>query len=283
MIKNTVLVILLALASNVFAQQSKIASTGVLNYQIIAANTSTKKAKPTDLVEISYRMAIASTDSLLTETFTNNQPTVHIPVNHPSFKDILLQVKPEDRVNIIIIADSFYKHTINKQLPAFIKKGDSISFYMKVFDVLSTAEMVQKQTEADKHLMHDDSIAMANYINNFASPKRTNTGLYLIKTVDGNGVLPKNGDKVLIKYRAYLFDGAVIDKSPAQGYEFTLGNKQVIKGLEEAVKMLKVGSRYKVIVPHYLAYGGEGSGGVPAYSSVVFDVEILGVNNSLTK
>lgn len=283
MIKNTVLVILLALASNVLAQQGRVTATGVLSYQIIPANISTKKAKPTDLVEVSYRMAVASTDSLLTETFTNNQPHVHIPVTHPSFKDILIQVKPEDRVNIIILADSFYKHTINKPLPSYIKKGDSISFYMKVFDVLSTAEMLQKQSDVDKHLIHDDSIALAKYLSNFSSPQKTQTGLYLIKTVDGSGALPKNGDKVLIKYRAYLLDGGVIDRSPVEGYELTLGTKQVIKGLEEAVKILKVGSRYKVIVPHYLAYGGEGSGGVPAYSSIVFDVEILAINKSLTK
>lgn len=251
-------------------------STGVLHYQIFPANTSSKIAKITDLLEVNYRMAIGSTDSVLTETFTTNQP-VHIPVKHPSFKEIFLKTKPEDRLEITVSADSFYKHTIGQPLPAYIHAGDSLTFYMKIYDVMSTAELINKQSQADRDLMVQDSIAMADFIKGYPNATTTKSGIYLIKYKEGVGRNPGIGDSVLVKYKAYLFDGKVVDKSKDSGFEFMVGAKLVIPGWEEAIRYMKEGARYKIVVPYLQAYGGDGNGNIPPYTSVVFDMELLKV------
>jgi FKBP-type peptidyl-prolyl cis-trans isomerase len=259
-----------------FATVAQQHSTGVLRYQIFPANTSNRVAKPTDLLEVNYRMAIGSTDSVLTETFTANQP-VHIPVKHPSFKDILLKIKPEDRLEITVSADSFYKYTIGQPLPAYIHAGDSLTFYMKIYDVMSAAELINKQSQADKDLMIQDSIALADFIKGYPKATATKSGIYLIKYREGVGRNPGIGDSVLVKYKTYLFNGKVVDKSKDTGFEFMVGAKLVIPGWEEAIRLMKEGSRYKIVVPYLLAYGADGNGSIPPYTSVVFDLELLKV------
>lgn len=255
------------------AQPSK---TGILRYNILPANTSNKAAKIADLLEVNYRMSVASTDSLLTETFSTNQP-VHIPVKHPSFKEIFLKVKPEDRLEIVISADSFYKHTMGQPLPAYLNQGDSLLFYMKVYDVMSAADLMNKQSKADREAISQDSAAMASFLKVYPEVIQTKSGVYLIKVREGNGRQPSVADSVLIKYKAYLFTGKVVDKSKEPGYQFMIGTKSVIPGLEEGIRYLKEGSRYKLVIPYLLAYGPDGNGDVPPFTSLVFDLELLKV------
>ena len=77
-----------------------------------------------------------------------------------------------------------------------------------------------------------------------------------------------------------LLDGTVFDSSIERGQPaaFPIGVGQVIKGWDEAIPMMNVGGKAMLIIPSAIAYGDMGSPGViPPCSSLVFEVEVLGV------
>ncbi len=103
----------------------------------------------------------------------------------------------------------------------------------------------------------------------------TASGLQYEIITPGDGASPVDGDVVKVHYKGTLIDGTVFDssidrKEPA---EFPLG--AIIKGWDEALKLMKTGAKWKLTIPPDLAYGERGAGPIPANSVLVFEVELL--------
>ncbi len=108
----------------------------------------------------------------------------------------------------------------------------------------------------------------------------TETGLGIKILKEGDGELPKKGDNVKVHYTGTLLDGKKFDSSVDRGepFVFSLGQGQVIKGWDEGISKLKVGSKAILRIPAELGYGSREVGGViPANSTLVFEVELLGI------
>jgi peptidylprolyl isomerase len=108
----------------------------------------------------------------------------------------------------------------------------------------------------------------------------TASGLQVELLQEGTGPLPKPGQTVTVHYVGTLQDGKKFDSSRDRGqpFSFTLGKGQVIRGWDEGIAMLKVGSRAKLTIPPQLGYGARGAGGViPPNATLIFDVELIGV------
>ncbi|MBO5848887.1 MAG: FKBP-type peptidyl-prolyl cis-trans isomerase [Bacteroidales bacterium] len=103
------------------------------------------------------------------------------------------------------------------------------------------------------------------------------SGLVYIEIQEGEGDSPKIGDKVAFHYKGYFFNGEVFDSSYDKPYPLIveLGNDVIIKGLEEALMLMNKGSKAKVIVPFYLAYGDMENAPVPPFSNLVFELEMI--------
>jgi FKBP-type peptidyl-prolyl cis-trans isomerase FkpA len=69
----------------------------------------------------------------------------------------------------------------------------------------------------------------------------------------------------------------VFDSSVERGEPATFQVKGVIKGWQEAIPMMKVGSKWELYIPPSLAYGAKDNPGMPANSTLVFEVELLGI------
>jgi len=96
---------------------------------------------------------------------------------------------------------------------------------------------------------------------------------------EGTGPLAKSGQTVLVHYTGALTNGKKFDSSRDRGqpFSFVLGRGQVIRGWDEALAMMKVGSRATITIPPSLGYGAAGAGNViPPNATLVFDVELLG-------
>ena len=93
---------------------------------------------------------------------------------------------------------------------------------------------------------------------------------------DGDGPKPSATDNVLVHYTGKLLDGTVFDSSVERGSPATLRLNQVIKGWQEGLQLMEVGSKYELFIPSHLAYGRKGSGGkIKPNQSLIFEVELL--------
>ena len=109
---------------------------------------------------------------------------------------------------------------------------------------------------------------------------KTPSGLQYVITQKGDGPKPKQGQTVSVHYAGYLTNGQKFDSSfdRNQPIEFPIGTGRVIKGWDEGIMLLNVGTRAKLIIPSDLGYGARGAGGViPPNATLIFDVELLEV------
>ncbi|NRA72513.1 MAG: FKBP-type peptidyl-prolyl cis-trans isomerase [Gammaproteobacteria bacterium] len=105
----------------------------------------------------------------------------------------------------------------------------------------------------------------------------TASGLqFEVITEGAAGDKPTAESTVRVHYHGTLIDGAIFDSSVDRGQpaEFPVGG--VIKGWTEALQLMTPGSKYKLHIPHHLAYGEQGAGGAIApFAALVFEVELL--------
>ena len=97
----------------------------------------------------------------------------------------------------------------------------------------------------------------------------------------GEGAEAKAGDTVSVHYTGWLTNGTKFDSSVDRGtpFEFNLGAGEVIKGWDQGVAGMKVGGKRKLTIPPDLGYGDRGAGAlIPPGATLVFDVELLGIN-----
>ena len=108
----------------------------------------------------------------------------------------------------------------------------------------------------------------------------TASGLkYQVLTHGTGTVSPKATDTVKVHYEGKLLDGTVFDSSIARGQPISFPLNQVIPGWTEGLQLMKVGDKFKFVIPANLAYGANSPGpGIPPNSTLVFEVELLGIN-----
>lgn len=107
----------------------------------------------------------------------------------------------------------------------------------------------------------------------------TASGLQYQVLKEGTGKSPKDTDTVTVNYEGKLINGEVFDSSYKRGQPATFPVNGVIKGWTEALKLMKVGSKWRLFIPSELAYGATPRPGGPIrpHDPLVFEVELLDV------
>lgn len=94
----------------------------------------------------------------------------------------------------------------------------------------------------------------------------------------GDGAKPGPTSKVKTHYHGTLINGKVFDSSVERGEPLSFQLNQVIKGWTEALQLMPIGSKWRLFIPYYLAYGERGAGAdIKPYSALIFEVELLGI------
>jgi peptidylprolyl isomerase len=114
---------------------------------------------------------------------------------------------------------------------------------------------------------------------------KTDSGLQYRVIKEGTGEKPCAGQKCVVHYTGWLWEGgekgkkfdSSVDRTVP--FEFTVGEGQVIKGWDEGVLLMKAGSKHELLIPAELGYGRRGAGGaIPPNATLLFEVELLKVN-----
>ena len=114
--------------------------------------------------------------------------------------------------------------------------------------------------------------------------------LQIVDLAPGDGAAIAPGAVAVVHYTGWLYEASATDHKGKkfdssvdrnEPFRFQLGAGQVIKGWDQGVQGMKVGGKRRLTIPAALAYGEAGAGGViPPGATLVFDVELLGIENS---
>jgi FKBP-type peptidyl-prolyl cis-trans isomerase len=108
----------------------------------------------------------------------------------------------------------------------------------------------------------------------------TDSGLQYQVLEMGDGARPAATDKVTVHYRGTLLNGEEFDSSYSRGEPISFALDQVIPGWTEGVQLMPVGSKFMFYIPPNLAYGPAGGGPIGPNATLIFQVELLGIEGS---
>mgnify|MGYP001476557353 CR=1 FL=1 len=169
------------------------------------------------------------------------------------------------------IVDAIEQNDIMESVK-IVRTGESAqSFNAEI--VFSEKQEDYKKQEAEKKKMQESEIAAL-----IAKGTTTESGLTIIIEKEGKGDKPESGQTVSVHYAGYLTNGQKFDSSFDRNdpIQFPVGKGRVIKGWDEGIMLLNVGTQAKLIIPSELGYGRNGAGGViPPNATLIFDVELL--------
>ncbi len=113
---------------------------------------------------------------------------------------------------------------------------------------------------------------------NIAAMTKKSDNLYVQDLVVGAGAEAIAGREIRVTYTGWLINGSRFDTNVGRNaFSFTLGVGQVIPGWDQGVAGMKVGGKRKLVIGSELGYRNQGQGPIPANATLIFDVELLGV------
>ena len=242
------------------------------------------KPGPKDYLKVHYSVSTIE-GKLFYSSFKNPEP--HVMQMEGQFETAGL------KEGLSLLNKGSKAHLILPSKLAFGEGNNSVEPYtpllyeVQLVDVQSKAsydkEAAQKAKDAAalaEKAKTQEPIILQKYISdNKITVKPTPTGLYYIELKKGTGAKAVKGKKVKVQYVGKLMNGTIFDTSKKTGkpFEFVLGQNQVIPGWDEGISKMNVGGKAQLIIPSSLGYGAQANQVIPAYSSLVFEVELLDV------
>ena len=195
----------------------------------------------------------------------------------PQFNTMLFGTDSTKKVNNDQILAGLISVLKNQQLA--IGKMEASNLIQTEVEKSQAAETARQ--EEDLKIQYKDSIAAGDaYMAENAKREGVVTlpsGLQYEVLRAGTGAIPADTDQVKVHYHGTLINGTVFDSSVDRGEPATFGVTQVIPGWTEALKLMPVGSKWRLYVPYNLAYGSADRGTIKPFSNLIFDVELLGI------
>ncbi len=260
-----------------------------------AFHVQTGKEKPELGDILSMEMIYHVNDSVMFNSHEQGMP-MYLKLMEPMYPgdiyDGLAMMSLGDSASFRLDAEKFFMLTAAMpEIPAFIQPGDPITFHislLKIMDDDAFAEeqqrIMQQQMEEDMLRAEQEEGLMLDYLEEEGiTVEPTPSGLYYIEKEKGDGTAAESGKMVKVHYEGRLLDGTVFDSSYERGepIEFIVGHGQVIPGWDEGIGMMNVGGKARLVIPSYLGYGERGAGAmIPAFSTLVFDVELVDVSSA---
>ena len=186
-----------------------------------------------------------------------------------------------DSISFLFNADSLLYHYFHDQISFDV---EVIKIDIKMMGMYMTKEEMEekeaKMTEEMESRRVKEEEDIAAYIaEHKVTVTPTSSGLYFIETKKGKGKAAVDGSEVTLHYKGTFVDGNVFDSSIERGQPlvFRLGIDSFIPGFAEGVSMMKEGGKAILLLPSHLAYGEQGNMGIPPYTPLVFEVELISV------
>jgi FKBP-type peptidyl-prolyl cis-trans isomerase FkpA len=165
-----------------------------------------------------------------------------------------------------------------------VKAGIADGYHRRASDADAEASMPKVQALEKARSMvaaEHEKVAGRAYLAKAAEQpgaRKMASGLLYVPIAQGSGATPTRADQVKVNYEGRLIDGTVFDSSSKRGQPADLSVAGVIPCWSEALQLMKVGDKSRIICPADLAYGDHGAlPKIKPGATLVFDVELLGV------
>lgn len=257
-----------------------------LEYEILVKGDG-RQAQLDDIIK--GKMIVSSNGNVL---FSVDESTVFSPIDSSFYpgdlNEGLLMLREGDSASFYIPADSLNKYMGG--LPAEVK--DYIVYTIKVDKLYTQEELEQEEAAKEAAALETEQAAIAQYLkDNSITVAPEESGIYFISNKKGSGKTITQGQIVKVNYVGKLLNGKLFDTNiesiakennvynpqrPYEPMEVPAGKGRLIPGFDEALLMMKKGGKATVIIPFAQAYGSRDmSPVIPAYSTLVFDIEIV--------
>ena len=178
--------------------------------------------------------------------------------------------------SIKVNAQQFYQglsDALNSQKPALTET--EIQEVLKKFQKQQMAKAAEQEKKlAAENLVKGNAFLKAN--KSAPNVKTLPSGLQYIELAPGKGDSPKTGDFVTVNYRGTLIDGTEFDSSYSRNESTTFQLENLIPAWQEALVLMKPGSKWKIFAPAKLAYGDKGAGNViEPNATLIFEIELV--------
>lgn len=235
------------------------------------------------------RLAYYINDSLLFTTANLPEPAVdqvHESLFSGDIYEGFAMMHVGDSMSFMINADSAFRKQFRAGVvPSYIKPGDYLRWEVVVDDAMSEEAYLQMKQEEQQKMQEEQAILGQQSKDEFAAwlaangvkAKPSESGLIYVCTKKGKGPKPGYKQTVKVHYTGKLLDGTVFDSSVERGepIAFSLGVGQVIKGWDEGIALMSKGEKGILYIPYDLAYGPRQNGPIPAFSNLIFEVELV--------
>ena len=148
----------------------------------------------------------------------------------------------------------------------------------EVGDVVRAQRNAEQEKVAKENAAEGESFLEANKTKE--GVKTLGSGMQYKVVQTGEGPIPTASDKVRVHYKGTFIDGKEFDSSYKRKQPATFNVTGVIKGWTEALQLMKVGSKWQLFIPSDLAYGKGGNRSIPPNSTLLFEVELLGIEET---
>jgi FKBP-type peptidyl-prolyl cis-trans isomerase len=138
------------------------------------------------------------------------------------------------------------------------------------------AAEAERDTLAARNAAEGDKFLLENRVKEGVAI--TDSGLQYKVIEMGDGAKPVATDKVTVHYRGTLLNGEEFDSSYSRGEPVSFALNQVIPGWTEGVQLMPVGSKFMFFIPPDLGYGPAGGGPIGPNATLIFEVELLGID-----
>lgn len=239
-------------------------------------------------LQLAYR---TSDDSLVYNSVTDNPRPTFITLQPSEYNADIYEgfrmMSKGDSVTFFLDANEFFTQTIKSpRVPPFISEGDSIyvdvlleEFFTEEGFAEYNEQLREEQLQEEEVKAQEESRILDNYLmDNNITVEPEESGLIIIVDEEGSGPKPEPGQSVTVHYTGTNLEGEKFDSSRDRGepFSFTLGQGQVIRGWDEGISKLNVGSKATLIIPSHLAYGNQQRGPViTPFSTLIFDIELI--------
>jgi FKBP-type peptidyl-prolyl cis-trans isomerase len=185
----------------------------------------------------------------------------------------LLQIK--DDIDIKVLEQAL-EATLKGEKTALTEE-EALQVRQEFMQQMQAKRVAEQKAAADKNKQEGAAFLAKN--KSKPGVKTTASGLQYLVEKEGKGPKPKATDTVKVNYLGTKIDGEKFDSSYDRGQPATFPLNGVIKGWSEGLQLMPVGSKYKFFIPADLAYGENGPGAIGPNATLIFEVELLGIEN----